>query len=184
MMLRHLTLNVAAAVLFVVPAFAGSQSENTPASNELAFLEQGKDYVIRFPDGHNILRTTKTETTRTTFNSADGQKRPGKRASWTTTFSVRVFHLLRFGGGSWVMLRHPSDPADAPAWFGKRRAMTILKNDSRVASIEAESNGQDRLKELRARATRKIKTSDTWFNLNHAIAIADVPTEDRSVGTP
>src|SRR4051812_38411784 len=94
---------------------------------------------------------------------------------WNITLSVEVFQVVRFGKGSWVLLKHPSNPDDFPRWSAQRRALAILAGPQAEA-IKADPDGQERLKRLREAADVEIPTSETWINLDHAIAIAAVPT--------
>jgi len=83
---------------------------------------------------------------------------------------------VRFGGGSWVLVRHPANLEDSFKWFGQRRAHAILTS-KRADEIKAEPDGEEKVARLREAVQREIETTETWVNLDHAVAIADVPTE-------
>jgi hypothetical protein len=93
------------------------------------------------------------------------------------TLSVDVFQVVRFGGGSWVLLRHPASTDDFSRWSEQRRATAILAGPH-VEAIRAKPDGQERLRKLKQAAGAKVPTAESWINLDHAIAIAPVPTEE------
>lgn len=165
-----------ALVILATPATAAPPQE-ARAPTALGFLEAGKDYVVRFPEGSDLFKVSKAGMSETTYTTADGQKKSGAPAAWNFTISVNVFQVVRFGGGSWVLLRHPTRADDFLRWSEQRRAKAILAGP-RVKAIEAGPDGEARLKKLREAAEVEIPTSETWFNLDHAIAIAAVPTEE------
>ena len=145
-------------------------------SSELGFLESGRDYIIRFSDDSQLFKKTQSGITSTSYTTEDGKKHPGKPAAWTFTVSVDIFHVVKFGGGSWVLLEHPSSQDDFAKWMGKRRAMAQL-TDQRIAQLEADPDGEETLQNLREAASRELRTAKTWVNLDHAVAITDVPVE-------
>jgi hypothetical protein len=97
------------------------------------------------------------------------------------TSTVEIFRLLRFGGGSWVLLEHPKKTDDVSLWNGKRRAMAQLNDEELLAALKAGEDGQKRLSQIGELAQREIETTQTWVNLNHAIAITEVPTEEAKL---
>jgi len=131
--------------------------------------------VIRFPEASNIFKTSRVEVTEATTTDADGRKTSAGPVTWNITLSINVFHVVRLGGGSWVLLRHPTDPDDFLRWSSQRRALAILAGPH-VRAIGDKPDGPERLKKLREAADARIPTSETWVNLDHAIAIAAVPT--------
>lgn len=162
-------------------AYADQTSANRSSPTaELGFLEAGHDYIIRFAENSQLFKTSKSGVTSTSYTTDDGEKRAGKPAAWTMTLTVNIFHVVKFGGGSWVLLEHPSSPDDFAKWTGKRRAMAQLTGQY-VAKLEADPNGADRLKKLREAASRELPTTTTWVNLDHAVAITDVPTEPVAI---
>src|SRR4051794_8542686 len=156
------------ALLVVANSGNAAPSEGEAQSKGPSFLEANNDYVIRFPDASNIFKTSRTEVTEATAVTGDGQKTSAGPVTWNVTFSVTVFQVVRFGGGSWVLLRHPSNPDDFVRWSVQRRAVAILAGPN-VEEIRAKRDGPDRLKELRMAADAEIETSETWVNLDHAI---------------
>jgi hypothetical protein len=156
-------------------AAAGPQAE--PAPKALGFLEAGMDYVIRFPDSSNIFKATTAGMTTSTYTTADGKTKEGGPVAWNATVVLDVFHVVRAGDGSWVLLRHPSNPDDFARWSGQRRALAMLSSPQGKA-LDGTPEGRARLEKLRAAAETKVPTSETWVNLSHAIAIAAVPTDD------
>lgn len=176
-----MVIRLLAPFLITVLAVTAADGDDTtvtckPPPSELSFLEIGRDYVIRFPDDRQVFKTKKSGVTSTSITTNDGKKRAGKPATWTMTLTVDIFNVVKFGGGSWVLLEHPSSPDDFAKWNGKRRAMAQL-TEQRVRELESGSEGTERLQKLRTAASRDLRTARTWVNLDHAIAIADVPTE-------
>ena len=164
-------------VLLAVPAVADDPAiGKRPSNSELGFLEEQHDYVIRFATNSQLFKTTTSGISPTSYTTEGGQKRQGKPATWTITMTVEIFHVVKFGGGSWVLLEHPSSPDDFAKWNGMRRALAQL-TDARIPELESSSEGKERIQELRKAASREIPTSTTWVNLDHAVAIADVSTE-------
>src|SRR5206468_2269339 len=114
------------AVAILATSALAAPPEDGPPSKGLGFLEANKDYVIRFPEASNIFKTSRAEVTEATTTTADGQKKSAGPVTWNITLSITVFQVVRFGGGSWVLLRHPTDPDDFLRWSGQRRALAIL----------------------------------------------------------
>lgn len=175
-----MVIRVSALFLIAVAASAAVADDTAAASHspssELGFLEIGRDYVIRFSGDRHVFKTTTAGVTPTTVTSEDGSQRAGTPATWTMTLTVDIFKVVKFGGGSWVLLEHPSSPDDFSKWNGMRRAMAQL-TEQRVSELKSSPEGMKRLKKLRAAASREVRTATAWVNLDHAIAIADVPTE-------
>jgi hypothetical protein len=48
-------------------------------------------------------------------------------------------------------------------------------SEQNIAKLEASADGAEHLKRLRDDAAANIKTTRTWVNLTHAIAIANIP---------
>jgi len=165
-----------------VSAILASADETaTPSSaaspGELSFLEAGKDYVIRFPASHDLFRHTTSGVSETTETTSDGKTVPGKPAVWRATISIEIFRVVRVGGGSWALLEYPARADDFAKWNGKRRAMAKLA-DERSLPPESDPEGKEKVTRLHDAASAEIPTARTWVNLDHALAIADVPTED------
>ena len=149
--------------------------------SHLNFLNPGRDYVIRFPDDLALFKKTTSQVVPTSYTAEDGTKRSGEPATWTMTLTVEIFTVVRFGGGSWFLLEHPSSADDFVKWNNQRRAIAQLADDQRVDEIEAQPDGKQQLQTLRERAARDIPTTRTWVNLDHAVAITEVPTEPLKV---
>ena len=118
-------LSVLALAALATAAAAATPEDDSP-SKGLGFLEANKDYVIRFPEASNIFKTSRSEVTEATTTTADGQKKSAGPVTLNITVSVTVFQVVRPGGGSWVLLRHPTDPDDFLRWSAQRRALAIL----------------------------------------------------------
>lgn len=146
--------------------------------SELSFLKPGKDYVIRFPESVTLFTHKSGGMSPTSFISADGTKRPGSPSTWSATISLQVFHVVRLGSGSWALLEHPEKYDDFFKWSTKRRAMAVLAGNE-VRKIESTPDGRKRLEELRKEAAQEVETDETWVNLDHAVAIAELPTKDQ-----
>jgi hypothetical protein len=166
-----------ALVVLIVSLAAAAPPEGGPSETRFGFLETGRDYVVRFPDGSEIFKTSRAEMTESSYTTATGEKKSGGPVTWNITLNVEVFQVVRFGTGSWVLLRHPSSADDFIRWNAQRRAMAILGGPN-VDAIRARPNGQERLTRLKEAAAAKMPTTETWINLDHAVAIAAVPTED------
>ena len=143
----------------------------------LDFLEPGEDYVIRFSDGNDIFKISRSEITQATTTDSDGRSKSAGPVAWNYTLSLTVFQVVRLGRGSWVLLRHPNNPDDFMQWARQRQAKAILASGS-LEKLGSEANGQERLKRLQDDAKQDIATTETWINLDHAIAIAPVPIEE------
>ena len=166
-------------LVLLVSAGNGATAEEEEVQNalhtELSFLESGRDYIIRFPGDQHLFKVKKSGVTSTTYRADDGSRRAGRPARWTLTLTVEIFRVVEFGGGSWVLLEHPSEQDDFVKWNRKRRAMAQLSGMSALedTSIPGPPEGLQKLQEA---AALEIPTERTWVNLSHAIAIRDVPT--------
>ncbi len=170
-------LTVVVAVLCVAHLQAEPPAQDGQAApSELGFLETGKDYVIRFSNDIDLFTMTKSGVSETTYTTENGETKKGRPATWRMTLRVEFFRVVRLGGGSWALLEHPEKKDEIARWNGKRRAMAILGSEA-AHELEATPDGKERLERLREAAAREIETTRTWVNLDHAIAITDVPTQ-------
>jgi len=167
-------------LLVLAQAFADSPPprENTSPS-DVSFLEPGKDYMIRFAEGSDFFKITESGVSQSTYTTEEGKTKQGDPVTWTSTITMLHYQVVRPGGGSWVLLRHAAKPSDFAAWDGQRRAIAILASPQRE-ELEAKPDGKERLERLQQAAEKKIETSETWVNLNHAVTISDVPTRSPS----
>jgi len=151
-------LAVAAAVafsglsVFVICAAAPTQSR----SGDLDFLELGKPYLVHFPEKSKLFSATTSGVSTTTFVTEDGEKLPGGPVTWSATLTNTGFRVIRITKGSWALLEHPESVEDAVAWMEHLRPKS-----------QGEGNS--------ARSKAKIRTVQTWVNLDHAIAISPLP---------
>jgi hypothetical protein len=175
-------LRISTVLFFALLADVTAAEPPAPAGppGALGFLEAGKDYVIRFPEGSDVFKTSGADVTESSYTTQDGKKHSGGPVTFNWTLSVDAFQVVRFGGGSWVLLRHPANAEVYTKWSAQRRAMAILAGPN-VDAIKAKPDGKARLKRLEDAAAAKIPTAETWVNLDHAIAIAQLPTEEIDV---
>ena len=150
-----------------------------PAS-ELSFLKPGKDYSIRFPESVTVFSHKSGGLAPTNYIAADGTKTPAPPATWSATMTLQIFHVVRLGSGSWALLEHPTRHDDFITWSIKRRAMAVCASEE-ADKIEAQPDGKKRLEQLRKEAAQEVETSQTWVNLDHAVAIADLPTKEQKL---
>jgi hypothetical protein len=172
--------SVRAAIMLVIAGFVGAAAAAPPAGGPvppgLGFLEAGKDYVIRLPETHDVFKITSAGVSQSTYTTVDGQSGT-MPVPWRSTMTVHIFHVVRFGAGSWVLVKYPANPNDYLSWAFQRQAMAVLAGPGANA-IGAKPDGPARLKKLREQASAVIATAETWLNLDHAIAIAAVPAEE------
>lgn len=149
---------LAACLLAALAATNGYTDESSVAhrtpTSELGFIEIQRDYIIRFSDDFDFAKA----------------RSPGDAPE------VEIFRVLKFGGGSWVLLEYPASPDDVSYWNLQRRAMAQL-TEQRVAQLEADPAGAETLQELRNAASRELRTASCWVNLAYAVIIGDVPTD-------
>jgi len=167
---RIAALLLLAAFAFVAKA-ADSEPRSSGAKKALGFLEIGRDYLVMFPDSHNVFKSVKGGVE--VVKQPDGEARP---ISWSITQSVKVFTVRGTADDAWVLLEHPSELTDSSSWNLHKLAKAQLTTEH-IKQIEAADDGGIQLKAFRSYAARKIKTTTTWVNLDHAIAIADVPKD-------
>jgi hypothetical protein len=142
------------------------------------FLDVGKCYLIRFAPDANVFEITSRGVSRGYFKKPDGTKEPfGDPITLNVTRYIEVFRIIRLGGASWALLEFPSLPDDFPMWNLKHRALAMLADEKAVADLEETDEGRQLLAKLRELAHAEFKTSQSWVNLNYAIAIGDVPPE-------
>ena len=161
-----------ALALLAAHALAG----DGPAPAALGFLEPGRDYAVRFPEGGDPFKTSRAVVSESTVTDAEGKKKSGGPVTMNFTFSVSIFRVVKLGGGSWALLRHPKSPGDFLRWAEQRKAKAILAGPN-LKAVRARADGDEQVKRLEEAATAEIPTTETWINLAHAIAIAEVPTE-------
>lgn len=177
--MKALAISTALVAIFGLTLTAFAEDGTAPGdqpTGSLSLLKPGNDYVIRFTEGSEIFKTSKSGVSETSYTTSDGETKKGSPATWTMTLKVTMFEVVRVGGGSWVLVRHPTNPDDYAKWEGQRRAKAILAGPSRD-KLAAEEKGAEQLARLQEAADREIKTTETWLNLNHAVAITNVPSE-------
>src|SRR4051794_18468374 len=74
------------------------------SASDLGFLEIGRTYFIRFPEGRHPLQVKESGIT---------AQPSGPPATWRANYQVDQFTVRKLGGGSWVLLEHPVDPKAA-----------------------------------------------------------------------
>ena len=171
-------------VLAVFPVLAApARADDSLAPKTLGFLQAERDYVIVFPEGSNVFKYSTGGVTTSSYKDAEGRTTPGQPVPWNATINLVIFHVVRFGGGSWALVQVPKKPEDYARWLGQRRAMAILASN-RVEEIRAKPDGARRLKKIEQAAAEKIPTSEAWLNLGLAVAISDVPTDEVEPNLP
>ena len=149
--------------------FAEEPAPATKVANALNFLKPGNDYIIKFPETHNVFRYRRS-------GISEVKPKEGKpyASNWHVNLAVEAFTVKRPPQGSWVLLEHPEDPKYALAWNMKRIALAQL-TDRRIKELELTEEGKTALALFREQAAEDIETTKTWVNLDHAIAISDIP---------
>ena len=155
--------------------------EASALQSDLPFLMPNQDYVIRFSESVKIFENVTTEVLQSTSTDEDGNTRPGSPATVTIRLTIDVFTVVKLGKAGWVFLEHPENFDDIGKWSGRCRAKAILSEEN-IAKLEATPEGKETLNRLRTQAAFEIQTTRTWVNLNHAIAIADVPHDIPDCG--
>lgn len=163
------------AVTLLATAATAAAPEGKPSASGLSFLEVDQDYIIRIPEAINPFKFSQGGITQASAAPAEDGKKSTVPVPWSMTISLQIFQVVRVGSGSWVLLRHPASPEDFSRWSGQRRALAILAGPH-VEKIRSKRDGEERLKRLREAADAQIPTSETWVNLDHAIAIAPLPS--------
>ncbi len=147
---------------------AGEPTPRPAAStpSDLAFLEIGRTYFIRFPEGHHpmILK-----------ESGIAPQPNGPPGTWRITYTIDLYTVRKLGGGSWALLEHPVDPKATTEILAAR---DLVANKALVAEIEADPERKEFLAGRREAARGELKMTQTWINLAHAITISDPPTAD------
>lgn len=139
--------------------------EPVAAAKPLGFLEIGHDYAIRFPDAYSVFKLTK---------SGIGQgKHP---ATWKINLQVNMFTVRKHAAGSWVLLEHPKSLEDAAKWNLHKMAIAQLTKEN-MQELQSTPDGKAKLAKLQKSAKQPFHTSVTWVNLDHAIAISEIPSE-------
>jgi hypothetical protein len=133
------------------------------APSDLGFLEIGRTYFIRFPEGQHPLQLKESGIT---------AQPSGPPATWRANFQVDLFTVRKLGGGSWVLLEHPVDPKAAAEILVAR---DLMANKTLVAEMESDPNRREFLAGRRKAAQGELKMTQTWINLAHAITISDPP---------
>lgn len=177
MVSKRLTI-IALIVTASIAGLAVRASDREPAAAEPGFLEVGKDYMIVFPDDRNIFMKKTSGVTTATYTTEDGEAE-SRPASWSMTLKVETFKVVALSRGQWVLLEHPRNLDDIPTWNAQRRALAILQ-DSKPLTAKANDKAAEKRQALHEAADTKVPTSQTWVNLNHALAIAPPPTEEET----
>lgn len=170
---------VAALIALGMPCLARA-GEDTPS--DLAFLEVGKAYVIKFVPGADPFEVKESQVIPVTATStpADGSGPATTSTIPTTmhmTYRVNEFVVRKLGRGSWALLEHPSDVKAATETLGARRA---LEDKETVAQQEKTEDGRKLLASWREDAKREVKVARTWINLAHAVTIAPPDAEPKA----
>ncbi|HEY1785777.1 MAG TPA: hypothetical protein VGG30_09525 [Pirellulales bacterium] len=171
------TIAVVAAALAVASTRSDAAEQNAPPTAQLGFLEAGRDYAIRFPESDKVFESTESGIAPATVTTSRGETE-NRAGAWTVKYAIGTFQLVRFGTGSWVLLRFPANIHDAFKWEFQRRAMATLASPEAEKKIRAKPDGAERLERLKKQAAEKIATTEAWVNLNRAVLIADVPAEE------
>lgn len=140
------------------------------------FLKTGSDYVLRFAGESPFKQTEGFQVPRN--DGKDPKKARITMTSASVTYSVSVFTVVEFSGDSWVLVEHPKSIKDAFKWNFKRIAMAALTPET-IAKLKASEDGNIRLERLQRQASVEIEADKTWVNINHVIAIAELPTEPQ-----
>jgi hypothetical protein len=165
-------LHFAAVVLFVAAPHTVAEEPGPTSGSEslhLGFLQQDRDYIIKFPETHTFRSQQSGVLEMKT--SQDGKL---YASNWRLNLAPEVFTVKQFAQGSWVLVEHPAKPGYALAWDLKRIAMAQL-TDRRIRELESTEEGNETLAQFRELAQAKIETAESWVNLDHAIAISAVP---------
>lgn len=170
---------VAIVVLAGIGLFAFAVERPSGVEGERGFLAENQAYVIRFTDGSNIFKSTTSGVTTTSYETEDGEKHAGGPATWSVTLTVKTFRVVRLSNSPWVLLEHPINPDDIDGWERQCRARAILAS-AQAKAIKEKPDGREQLDKLEEDAKAKIATIETWVNLNHAVAVCDVPFVDES----
>ncbi len=163
-------------VCVVLAAFGNHAiaQEAKSTESDLPFLAPGHDYIIRFPGSIKLFESVTSHVSPTRLTSEDGSSRAGRPATFTLRIQVDIFTVVKLGKAGWALLEHPAAAEDFAKWNGKCRAKALL-SEQNIATLQASADRAEHLKRLRDDAAADIKTTRTWVNLAHAIAIADVP---------
>ncbi len=96
------------ALLMAIGPTAAGLAEDRPAPpadrSDLGFMEVGRSYLIKFPEGHHPIQVKESGIT---------AKPSGPPATWRANYQIDVFVVRKLGGGSWALLEHPADPKAA-----------------------------------------------------------------------
>jgi hypothetical protein len=133
------------------------------APSDLGFLEIGRTYFIRFPEGQHPLQVKESGIT------AQPSGPPG---TWRINYQIDQFTVRKLGGGSWALLEHPVDPKSATEILAARN---LMEDKPLVAEMEADPKRREFLAGRRKAARDELKMTQTWINLAHAITISDSP---------
>jgi hypothetical protein len=143
------------------PAVPADQT-NGGGPSDLGFLKIGHAYFIKFPDEWHPVLVRESGVFAT----------PTGPSNWNAKYQIHVFVVKKLGRGSWALLEHPVDPKEALHVTGARLQ---LKDAEKIAKLEETEDGRKKLDQLREKAGRELKTTETWINLAHAISISDPP---------
>lgn len=147
----------------------------TSAEPELPFLQVGKDYHIGFPKDRSPFVYSTSGITESYEKRPDGTKANRRPAQWSMNVTLDIFHVTQLSAGSWILVEHPASPKDYALWVGKHRAALRLTN---ADNLDAES-----LAISKTYASKEIRTTRTWINLDHAVTIKPVSKESLNMTT-
>lgn len=160
------------------------QEESPPCQGagkaaDLAFLKVGAPYKINFPESHHpaLRRVSEaSDVTITTEDKSTGRvlQAEKRRITWDLRFQIDVFVVRELRPGPWALLEHPTDPKATMTIMSARRRVADPKEVARLGSTE---EGRAQLTALRTEAARRVETTRTWVNLNHASSISDPPKD-------
>ena len=158
-----------------IPMYILSQSAASTAAvaSESPFLQPGKDYHIGFPKGRSPFVYSTSGITESYEKRPDGTKANRRPAKWSMNVTLDIFHVVHLSAGSWILVEHPASSKDYASWIGKHRAALRL--------IDAENLDSETLARTKTAASRDIKLTRTWVNINHAVTIKPVSKESLSM---
>lgn len=158
-----------------IPMCVLAQSAAPPTSvdPESPFLQPGKDYHIGFPKDRSPFVYSTSGITESYEKRPDGTKANRRPAQWSMNVTLDILHVVRLSGGSWILVEHPASPKDYASWIGKHRAALRL--------IDAENLDADALARTKTSASKDIKITRTWINIDHAVTIKPVSRDSLSL---
>lgn len=165
------------AVLFLsaipVCILAQSAAPVTSTAPDSPFLKPGKDYHIGFPKDRSPFVYSTSGITESYEKQTDGTKANRRPARWSMNVTLDIFHIVQLSRDSWVLVEHPASPKDYSSWIGKHRAALRLENAN---NLDAET-----LAYTKASASKDIRVTRTWINIDHAVTIKEVSKDSLSL---